>query len=76
MRRDRDPEDLTSYWTLLDSDWQLVANKSGATRLGFVALLTFFEIAGRFPQYAAEVPEQAVTYLMEQVKVEARLFAE
>src|SRR3954447_23897265 len=75
MRRDWDPEDLIAYWTLLDSDWQLVANKSGANRLGFVALLKFFEIEGRFPRYAAEVPEQVVTYLAEQVKVEARLFA-
>jgi hypothetical protein len=74
MRRDRDPEDLIAYWTLLDSDWQLVANKGGATRLGFVALLKFFEIEGRFPQYVAEVPEQAVGYLAEQVKVDARLF--
>jgi len=39
-------------------------------------LLKFFEIEGRFPQYAAEVPEQAVTYLAEQVKVEAGLFAQ
>jgi hypothetical protein len=75
VRRDWDPEDLIAYWTLLDSDWRLVANKSGATRLGFVVLLKFFEIEGRFPQYAAEVPEQAVGYLAEQVKVEAGLFA-
>lgn len=75
MRRDWDPENLIAYWTLLDSDWQLVANKSGATRLGFVALLKFFEIEGRFPQYAAEVPDQAVGYLAEQVKVGLDLFA-
>jgi TnpA family transposase len=75
MRRDWDPEDLIVYWTLLDSDWKLVANKSGATRLGFVALLKFFEIEGRFPQYAAEVPDQAVGYLAEQVKVSVELFA-
>jgi hypothetical protein len=31
VRRDWDPEDMIAYWTLLDSDWQLVANKSGAT---------------------------------------------
>jgi Domain of unknown function (DUF4158) len=75
VRRDWDPEDLIAYWTLLDSDWRLVANKTGATRLGFVALLKFFETEGRFPQYAAEVPEQAVGYLAEQVKVEAGAFA-
>lgn len=49
MRHDWDPEDLIAYWTLLDSDWQLVVNKTGATRLGFLALLKFFEIGGRFP---------------------------
>ena len=32
MRRERDPKDLIAFWTLLDSDWQLVANKSGAIR--------------------------------------------
>jgi hypothetical protein len=62
MRREWDPEDLIACWTLLDSDWSLVANKTGATRLGFVVLLKFFEIEGRFPLYAAEVPEQAVVY--------------
>jgi uncharacterized protein DUF4158 len=40
-----------------------------------VALLKFFEIEGRFPQYAAEVPEPAVGYLAEQVKVDPQLFA-
>lgn len=43
--------------------------------MGFVALLKFFEIEGRFPQYAVEVPEQAVGYLAEQVKAEAGVFA-
>ena len=47
-----------------------MANKTGATRVGFVALLKFFEIEGRFPRYAAEVPERAVGYLAEQVKVD------
>lgn len=76
MRRDWDPEDLIAYWTLWDSGWQLVAYKTSATRLGFVALLKFFEIEGRFPQYMAEVPESAVGYLAEQVKVAPRLSAD
>jgi len=42
--------------------------------LRFAALLKFFEIDGRFPEYAAEVPEQAVTYLAEQFKVDPALF--
>ena len=40
----------------MDPDWDLLANKTGATRLGFSVLLKFFEVDGRFPEYAAEVP--------------------
>ena len=40
MRREWSPEDLIACWTLVDADRALVGNKTGATRLGFVALLT------------------------------------
>jgi hypothetical protein len=60
MRRDWDPEDLIAYWTLGASDWRLVGNKSGATRLGFTLLLKFFEQEARFPRHAGEVPRPVV----------------
>ena len=75
MRREWEPEDLIGCWTLVEPDWELVANKSGPNRVGFVALLKFFEIEARFPQHAGEVPEQAIVYLAEQVKVDPSLFA-
>lgn len=34
MRREWELEDLIAHWTLVELDWELVANKSGATRLG------------------------------------------
>jgi hypothetical protein len=48
--------------------------QDGGHALGFSVLLKFFEIDGRFPEYAAEVPEQAVVYLAEQVRVDPALF--
>jgi hypothetical protein len=42
MRREWSPEELIESWTLVDQDWTLVGNKSGATRLGFALLLKFF----------------------------------
>lgn len=74
MRREWEPEDLIASWTLIEPDWELIGSKPGATRLGFAALLKFFEIDGRFPEYSAEVPEHAVAYLAEQVKVDPALF--
>lgn len=66
MRREWTPEDLIASWTLVDADWALVGNKTGATRLGFVALLKFFELEGRFPPHLSEVPKTAVIYLAQQ----------
>ena len=76
MRREWEPEELISCWTLLEEDRQLLANKSGATRLGFALLLKYFEIEGRFPRHAAEVPKAAVDYVGDQVKVAPQAFAD
>ncbi|WP_433237433.1 hypothetical protein ACQPYK_28890 [Streptosporangium sp. CA-135522] len=38
MQTEWDPDELIDAWTLVDSDWELVGNKSGTTRLGFVIL--------------------------------------
>nr|WP_199840454.1 DUF4158 domain-containing protein [Streptomyces sp. AS58] len=62
-------------WTLVDGDWDLVANKTGATRLGFSLLLKFFELEGRFPDLLEEVPQSAVEYAAGLVKVSAAEFA-
>jgi hypothetical protein len=43
--------DLIACWTLVDDDWALVGNKRAATRLGFAALLKFFELEARFPRH-------------------------
>jgi hypothetical protein len=34
---------------LVEADWELVANKRGATRWSFALLLKFFELEARFP---------------------------
>ncbi|WP_067817657.1 DUF4158 domain-containing protein [Actinomadura kijaniata] len=76
MRREWEPEELIAAWTLLDGDWDLVGNKTGATRLGFGLLLKFFEQEGRFPRHVGELPKAAVDYVAGQVKVDAALLAE
>jgi hypothetical protein len=71
VRRDWEPEDLVGAWTLLDDDWALLANKSGANRLGFALMLKFFAIEARFPRHAGEFPKAAVAYVAGLVKVDA-----
>jgi len=45
MRRDWEPEKLIDCWTLVDREWELVANKSGARPgLGFALLLKSFDL--------------------------------
>ncbi|MEH0449744.1 MULTISPECIES: hypothetical protein [unclassified Streptomyces] len=39
MRQEWSPEDVVACWTPVGPDWELVANRSGPTRLGFVLML-------------------------------------
>src|SRR6266852_8606501 len=56
MRRDWQADELAVQWTLLPGERELLANKTGATRLGFAMLLKFFQCEARFPQSRQEVP--------------------
>ena len=38
MRWEWNADELVGSWTLVGEDWQLIGNKSGATRLGFAVL--------------------------------------
>ena len=38
MKLEWSAEDVVGAWTLVEADWDLVGNKSGATRLGFALL--------------------------------------
>jgi uncharacterized protein DUF4158 len=75
VRREWELEDLIECWTLDEEDVRLVANKSGATRLGFALTLKYFEQEGRFPRRAADIPEAAVGYVAGQAGVAAGEFA-
>lgn len=74
MRREWELEELIECWTLDKEELALLANKSGATRLGFGLMLKFFELEARFPR-REDVPRAAVEFMAGQVRVDAALFA-
>src|SRR5207302_10804031 len=69
MKRQWETEDLVEHWTLDVEDRTLLGNKTGATRLGFAALLKFFRQEGRFPQHKNEIPGMVLPFLATQVSV-------
>ncbi|MBB4936838.1 hypothetical protein FHR32_001143 [Streptosporangium album] len=75
VRAEWDPNELIGSWTLVEGNWELIKNKSGATRLGFALMLKFYEIEGRFPAGPEEIPQVAVAYVASLVKVEPGMFA-
>ena len=42
-------------WTLVKSDWDLIANKADVTRLGFAVMLKFYENDGRVERIPYEL---------------------
>lgn len=63
MKQDWTDEELVEYWTLGEMELSLLANKTGATRLGFAVLLKFFQLESRFPNSPEEAPATAIVYL-------------
>ena|SRR5450755_4429434 len=63
--------ELIASWTLDENDWKLLANKTGATRLGFALLLKFFDLEGRFRAGPQELPGAVIDYVAGLVKVPA-----
>ncbi len=62
MQRQWSSEALVEHWTLSSSELLLLANKTGATRLGFAVLVKFFQRDDRFPERAQVVPATAVAH--------------
>jgi hypothetical protein len=76
MKRQWEPDDLVSSFTFLPDEATLLANKTGATRLGFAVLYKFFQHEGRFPRHRNEVPNAVIAYLAKCVHVPAKAFSE
>jgi hypothetical protein len=69
VKRQWEPEELIEHFTLLESEKALLANKTGASRLGFAVLLKCFCLEARFPVKKQEIPRAVVSYIAVQVGV-------
>jgi hypothetical protein len=74
VKQDWDLDELIVAWTLVEDDWRLLGNKSGATRLGFALVLKYFEIEGEFPRFGEQVPSAAVEFVADLVRVDPAEF--
>jgi len=69
MKRHWTIDELVDHWTLVPNEVAVLANKSGATRLGFAVLLKYFQLEGRFPAHPRDVPAPSIVYVAKQVGV-------
>ena len=76
MKRQWDIEELIEHFTLVEDDLQILASKTGATRLGCTLLLKYFQYEGRFPSARNDIPKAIVDYVARQLKLDAALFAQ
>ena len=70
MKRNLTEEDLTADWHILPNEHELVLSKRDTTWLGFVLLLKFFQLEGRFPAEPHEIPVEVVRFVALQVGVD------
>lgn len=71
MKQQWADEELLEAWQIWPAEQHMIEKKRGVTRLVFALFLKFFQIDGRFPSGAFEIPAQAVRFVAAQVGVEA-----
>ena len=67
-------DDLIDHWTLLPSEREQLANKTGATRLGFAVMLKAFALEDRFPSSLYDIAPAVVAYVAKQLDVAPELY--
>jgi hypothetical protein len=75
MKRTWATDELIEHWTLMPPELELLAHKTGATRLGFALLFKFFQSEARFPAHPQESPSAVVAYVAKQVEVAPEAFS-
>ncbi|WP_292537135.1 DUF4158 domain-containing protein [Mesorhizobium sp.] len=60
-------QELAEHWSLRFEELARTEAKSEPLRLGFAAQLKFYQLAGRFPASAEEIPDAAGRYLGDQL---------
>lgn len=74
MKRNWTTDELIDLFTITPKDFELIGNKTGATRLGFSILLKWFQVEARFPSGKSEIPEAITAFIAKQLKQHPRLF--
>jgi len=76
MKQDWHPDELAQHWTLSADERELLANKTGATRLSFAILLKAFQFDGCFPDRREGIASSIVAHLASQTGVPPQAYAE
>lgn len=71
MKRDWTADELLNAFTLSTEEMALLHNKTTQHQIGLAVLLKFFQYEGRFPHYQHEIPHEVLTYLAQQLDLEA-----
>src|SRR5260221_10781326 len=63
LARVLDEDEPIEHWTLIGDELDLLAGRTGPSKLGLALWLKFFTVEGRFPAGRAELPDEAVGHV-------------
>jgi len=76
MKREWDIEELIAHFTLSGAEMALLDGKVSYNQLGLAALLKVFQYEGKFPNTKRDIPRPVVTFIAEQLSVDAAVFGQ
>lgn len=74
MKRQWELDELIEHFTLIEPEKQLAENKYSNSRLGFAALMKFFQHEARFPAKPSDIPKAMINFIAKQLKIPSEMF--
>lgn len=70
MKRHWNEQELAEHWTLTSNELQCIRNRTNRNRIGFAVTLKFFQMAGRFPNDARDIPGLVLEHIARQLDID------
>jgi len=74
MKRNWTADEQLEHFTILENEMALVSNFNQSGKLGFMAMLKFFQMEARFPTSKDEIPLAILEFLAKQLRIDPEKF--
>ena len=74
MKQQWQQYELIEQFTIIEREQKLIDSKPDHTKIGFAALLKYFQHNIRFPKQSNDIPKAIIRYIAQQLRLPEKLY--